>query len=124
MNKKTVAFTIVTILLIVISAAFGYLTAYVKGLENVLEREANIYSHVLMLESLTLSRKVSSSGIKGLIDAVEQNCDSWASFISVMVNDPYRSDGTKLKISEARLAWEKTKNKLEELKSSYSETNK
>jgi hypothetical protein len=122
MNKRKVAFIIVTILLIVISGAFGYLTAYVKGLENAILADVNTHCSVLKLESLRLSRQVGTSGIKGLIDAVEDNGDTWASYINV--NKPYRPDNTKLIIADAVAEWEKARAKLAELRTSYEENNK
>lgn len=115
MKKRVLVFWIVSIVLIAISGGLGYITAYVQGLLKVNDMHVRTYCHVLLLESLTLSREVDSSGTAGLINAAEQNCGSWASFIRV--NEPYCSPDTKIRIAEALEAWEKAKRNLEEIRS-------
>lgn len=104
-----------TILFVIISSVSSYLAAYVK----VLERDVNTHCYVLMLESLTLIRLTDSYGIQGLIDATEQNCSGWASYIRA--NEPIASADTKKRISEALKEWEKAKRKLEKLRTLYVE---
>lgn len=120
MKKKVLVFLVVTILLVGISGTLGYVAGYyVQGLQEVNDMNVRTHCHVLLLESLRFARKVDSSGMTGLIDAVELNCEGWASFIRVW--QPYSSATTMKEIEEALQAWEKAKGKLEELRTLYVE---
>lgn len=119
MKKKTIVFSVATVLLVVISGGLGYITAYVRGLTKANDVHVRAYCDVLELESLTMTRKAKSSGISGLIDAVAQNCEGHASFIRV--NKPYRPADTRERIAEALEAWDEAKKEVEALKIVHTE---
>jgi hypothetical protein len=118
MGKKRIIILTVFIMAVVISATLGYLAAYAIGLLKMYESHAMTYCDLLFLESRALIRNIDSSGVNGLIDAVEQNGDFWATIAGAW-QPRNRTDDDKKKISQALEQWDTAKRKLEELRSSY-----
>ena len=119
MSRKTVVFVVLVVLVVVILVFCGFAVGYIKSLEKTIEIDVRTQCYVLKLESLRWARMPESSGIAGLIDAAEMNCEGWASFIKVY--EPYSSSGTKLMITDALSEWEKARTRLAELRTSYEE---
>jgi hypothetical protein len=117
MQKIKLVFSITIILTVIISATLGYLAAYVRGLRNMNHSYAMTYCCVLLVQSGTLVGNIDSSGVNGLIDAIERNGDDWA--VTVRGWQPHCRAEDRKTYSMALEKWETAKKKLEELRSSY-----
>jgi hypothetical protein len=117
MGKKKIIILIVFTMAILISAGVGYLVAYVRGIFNMYHSNAMAYCCVLLVQSNTLIRNIDSSGVNGLIDAIERNGDDWA--VTVRGWQPHCRAEDRKTYSMALEQWETAKKKLEELRSSY-----
>jgi hypothetical protein len=116
MKKKSFILPVTIVLVVIVASGLSYTTAYIQGLQKAIDMDVRARSNVLLIESLSLSRR---SDVEGLINGVELNCSIWASFIRA--NEPYCSSDTRKMIKEALAAWEKADTKLQELKLSYLE---
>jgi len=117
MGKKRIIILIVFIMAIVVSAGLGYFSAYAIGFLKMYDLHAMTHCDILFLESRSLIRNIDSSGVNGLIDAIEQNGDMWAAIVWGW--QPHSRADDKEKISKTLEEWEMAKKKLEELRSSY-----
>ena len=117
MKKIKLVFSIIIILTVIISARLGYLAAYLRGLRNMNHSYAMVYCCILLGQSNTLIRNIDSSGVNGLIDAIERNGDGWA--VTVRAWQPRCRAEDRKTYSMALEQWETAKKKLEELRSSY-----
>ena len=79
-------------------------------------KHAMTYCSVLLLQSGSIVRKVDSSGVNGLIDAMEQNGDEWAAMVRSW--QPHCRAKDEKTFSLALERWETAKIKLQDLRSS------
>ena len=117
MKKIKLVFSIIIILTVIISATLGYFAAYVRGMFNMYHEQAMAFCAVLLVQSNALIHNIDSSGVNGLIDAIEQNGDGWA--VTVRGWQPRCRAEDRKAYSMALEKWETAKKKLEELRSSY-----
>jgi hypothetical protein len=117
MNRKRVWVVVAFMMVIVASAGVGYLTAWTVGYVRIGQSHAMTHCDMLFLESRALIRGVDTSGLNGLIDAIENNGD-----VSVAIVRAWqlcgRADDNE-RISTAVAGWETAKRKLEQLRRSY-----
>ena len=115
MSKKRVA-VVVFIIAIVASAAGGYFAAWVRGYIRTSHSYAMTHRDILFLTSRSLIRNIDTSGVDGLIDAIEDNGDTWEAIIKAWQLCARTDD--KERIGAALGEWEVARKKLEELRSS------
>ena len=115
MKKKYFVLSAVVVLIVVISFGLGYTYAFVEGLEKVNDMHARVHGDILLIHSLTLTRKLRSPDTVGLIEATELNGDNLADFI--IGYKPYiKNPEISRRVEEALTAWEPAKKRLQELR--------
>jgi len=120
MKRQTLVLVGGVITIMIISSVGGYVAGYyVEGMEHTNETVVNHYCYELIYESGVLISLKDNCGLVEFIEAVERMCDSRASFIRN--NKRFMSEQTQNRITEALKAWEKAKDKLQEIRTAKDE---
>ena len=117
MSKKRIMVVIALVMAIAVSAAGGSFATWVIGYIRLSNSYAMTHCDILFLTSRSLIRNVDASGLSGLIDAIEDNGDTWDAIVRAWQLCSRADD--KQRIARALGEWEAAKKRLEELRSSY-----
>ena len=114
MRKRKIIYVIVCIILILVSATYGFAIAYILGLQEKVELDIRLHSYKLFVDSLELQKMVQQNEVVGVIDATELNGIRMASYLEA--NKPYVSSKTRDKINKALESWKTTEQKLKKMR--------
>jgi hypothetical protein len=117
MSRKRVWVVVAFMAVIVGSAGVGYLTAWTVGYARAGRSHAMTHCDMLLLESGSLIRGVDTSGLNGLIDAIETNGNVSDGILRAWQLCARADDNER--ISRALARWEMAKKKLEQLRRSH-----
>ena len=120
MKKKYYLPSAAGVLIVVASFGLGYTHAYVQGLAKTIDAEVTTHSSILLIDSHTLTRALRSLDAAELIEAVEANGDSLANFLISTKPFVLGNPETRRQVEIALTAWEKAKERLQELRRSQS----
>jgi hypothetical protein len=120
MKKRLFLFALVGVPIVAASFGLGYTHAYVQGLAKTIDAEVTTHSSILLVDSHTLTRALRSLDAAELIEAVEANGDSLANFLIISSKPVLGNPETRRQVEIALTAWEKAKERLQELRRSQS----
>jgi hypothetical protein len=117
MGKKKVIVWALLIMAVVVVVGVGWLIEVLRIRTAKYESEVMDRCDLLWAESRLWASGIDKAGLDGLIKAIEVKGDGSYAVVEGCQAD--MNDANKEKISEAMQAWEKAKEKLEELRISY-----
>jgi hypothetical protein len=115
-KKKVIVWTLLITAFVVVVGA-GWLIEVLRIRTAEAESEIMDRCDLLWVESRFWASGIDKAGLDGLIEAIEVRGDN--SYAMVEGCQAEMNDANKEKIAEAMQAWEKAKEKLEELRISY-----
>ena len=115
MKKKYYLLSAAGVLIVVASFGLGYTHAYVQGLAKTIDAEVTTHSSILLTDSHALTRALRSLDAAELTEAVEANGDSLANFL-ISTKPVFGNPETRRQVEIALTAWEKAKERLQELR--------
>ena len=116
MSRRRLVIVAILMITIIASAGGGYVAAWARGYMRMNESHAVTHSDMLFLLSRSIVRNIDTSGLTGLVDAIESNCDSWGAIASSY--QPYSTAENRKRISRALDEWKTAKERLDTLRSS------
>ncbi len=115
MKSKHLLLSAAGVLTIIMSFVLGYAYAHIRGLVEAMDMQVITHSSILLTNSITLTQRLESPDMAGLIEATEENGDLLGNFIIKF--KPVVENPETRKLIEAALArWAQAKERLQELR--------